>query len=111
MNKCINEYQHTFNLPGNNNDMVNKLGATLVENNAFFQNIRKNGNNNQAIGMVGETHIGSTRKIDKADKNNTTKSDSRNNPELLDQSSSYTTGIESALTNNDGAQPTTLLGE
>ena len=32
-------------------------------------------------------------------------------PVLFDQSSSYTTGTESALTNNDGAQTTTLLGE
>ena len=74
----------------------------------WFPSDRKK--NIQVIHKVGETQNGSKLKTNNADEKNTTPNDSMNDPVLFDQSSSYTTGTESALTNNDGAQ-TTLLGE
>ena len=124
-NRFNNESNNTLPLLVNNNDMVNKLGGAVLENNVLIQNVVKFGNKNtygseqnyeipqianQVIHEVGETQNGLIVKKNYFYKKNTTQNDSMINPVLLDQSSSYTTGTENVLTNNVVAQ-TALLGE
>ena len=108
--------------------MVNKLGGAVLENKFLIQNLVKYGNKNTygreqncdfhriakkiipVIHKVGETQNGLKLKTNNVNEKNRTPNDSMIDPVLFDQSSSYTTGTESTLTNTVVAR-TALLSE